>query len=84
MDDDDDGDYINAKRQRQLTHDDDDDDGDGDNEEGGCGYTSCIISANEICDNCWINILLVPYEHTQLSIVAQLKDMPIQLQEGIP
>ena len=92
MDDDDndgdgdDDDYtLNAKRQRRLTHDNDDDDDD-DNEEG-FGYADTrriVISANEICDNCWINILLVPYEHTQLSIVAQLKDMPIQLQEGIP
>ena len=81
MDDDDDSNLRSMKRRRLQVENTDEDGG------SNAGYVDTrrvVISANDICDDCWISILLVPYEHTHLSIVAQLRDMPIQLQEGIP
>ena len=92
--DDDEGESVsrkNTKKERRLRLvsakdeiDNGNDDNDDDNGSGFADTRRVVISANEICDDCWISVLLVPYEHTQLSIVAQMMDKPIQLQEGIP
>ena len=45
------------------------------------GNTEIFISSNEICDSCWISILVLPTgDGCQYSIVATLADVPVSLQ----
>ena len=52
--------------------------GEGSGSGSGSG-SQVIFPADNICDNCWINVLVVPTMDSRYGILASIKDVPITL-----
>ena len=66
-----DGDETEGRDSRRLT-------GEGSGSGSGSG-SQVIFPADNICDNCWINVLVVPTTDSRYGILASIKDVPITL-----